>query len=277
MGNSANSFYQKTHERGMREDRPASISKYTSRLFLDQEENGTPAHDSRKWRRARRNPSFARFVDVGIDFPTDSHGGMHKEPGNARAETRNSSEVTRNSCELWSAPQGVGNKATKVDVLEISIDQFPYLIRKSEGRQRENAMMSKYILRPLDLARLDYVLGDVASTIGSSIDEVFGSWEIWGSSWEDTLKAEFRAEDNREQEAFSESGVLEVDEMVDLQSIRDYRDLGIDRGQGALEAFIQIHERKSAIDDRSLSTFRQLYAKKRIAGPPPLGDSTDGA
>ena len=64
--------------------------------------------------------------------------------------------------------------------------------------------------------------------------------------------------------------------MVDLQSFRDYRDLGIDRRQGALEDFIQIRERKGSLDDRGLSTLRQGYAKKKIAGPP-LGESTDGA
>ena len=261
----------------MREDYPPHISKYTGRLFLDQAGNGAPTRDSSKWRRARRNLACFRFADVGIGRQTDKHGGIPKGPGNARMATRTSSKTTRNSCELRIAPQERGGKVTKVEVLERAIDRSPCLIRKSAGRQRENALMSNYSLRPLDLARLDYVLGDVASTIGSSIDEGFGSWEIWGSPWEDTPKAEVRAGDNREKEAFIESGVREVDEMRNLQPIRDYRDLGIDRGQGALEAFIQIHERKSAIDDRSLSTFRQLYAKKRIAGPPPLGDSTDGA
>ena len=99
--------------------------------------------------------------------------------------------------------------------------------------------------------------------------------EIWGSSWADTLKEEVRAGDNRDQEALSESDVLEVDEAVELQSIRDYRDLGIDRIQDVLEAFIQIHERKGALDDSGLSTLRQVYAKKKIAGAP-LGESTDG-
>ena len=131
-----------------------------------------------------------------------------------------------------------------------------------------HALMFKYIIRPLDLALLVYVIGVVASTIGSSVDEVFVSLEIWGSSWDDTLKADVRAGDNHDKEAFIESGVLEVDEMVDLQSIRDYRDLCIDRRQDAQESFIQIHGRNGIIDDRGLSTLRQVYAKWKISRPP---------
>ena len=156
-----------------------------------------------------------------------------------------------------------GDKVTKVEVTETAIDRFPYLIWKAACRQRENALMSKYILRPLDSARLDYLLGDVASTIGSSVDIVFGSWGVWGSFWGNTLKAEVRARDNHGQEAFILSGVLEVDEMVHLQSIRNYRDIGIDRRQGALEAFIRIHERNEAIGGRDLSTLRQVYAGEK--------------
>ena len=123
-------------------------------------------------------------------------------------------------------------------------------------------MMPKYILRPLDIARLDNVLGEVASSIGSSIGEVFGSWEIWGAFCGDTLKAEVREGDNHEQEAFSESGALLVDVAVALQSIRDYRDLGIDRRPCALADFIQIHERKRILNDSGLIDARQVYAKK---------------
>ena len=159
--------------------------------------------------------------------------------------------------------RGGKNKSAKVDVIEIAIGHFPYLIRKSGGRQRGNATVPKYIPRPIDLARVDYVMGDVSSTIGSSIDEVFGYWDIWDSSWSDTIKEEFRAEDNHAQEAFSESGVLGADEMVEVQSLREYSDLLIGRRQDALESFIQIHERKGVIDNRGISTMRQIYAKEK--------------
>ena len=82
-------------------------------------------------------------------------------------EARTSSEITMDSPELRSAPKERGYKVDKVEVLGKAIGIFPYLIRKSAGRQRVNTLMSKYILRPLDLDRLEYVIGEVASPIGS--------------------------------------------------------------------------------------------------------------
>ena len=77
--------------------------------------------------------------------------------------------------------RGGKNRATSVEVLEIAIGHFPYLIRKSGDRQREGATVFKYTLRPIDMDRGDRVMGDVSSKIGSSVGEVFGSWDIWGS------------------------------------------------------------------------------------------------
>ena len=41
-----------------------------------------------------------------------------------------------------------GDKVAKVEVLETAVARFPYLIRRSAGRQGGNALMSKYIIRP---------------------------------------------------------------------------------------------------------------------------------
>ena len=105
LDSSDNPPYQTTQERGVRGDYPSSISYYTRRRFLGQAGNGAPARDSRKWRRARRNPAFARFVDVGIDCQTDTHGDIPNGAGNAQMETRTSSELTRNFSELRGAPR----------------------------------------------------------------------------------------------------------------------------------------------------------------------------
>ena len=61
--------------------------------------------------------------------------------------------------------------------------------------------------------------------------------------WEDALREAARECDNREKAAYSESGVLGVVGLVDLQSARYYRDHGTDRRPDAIAAFIQINGR----------------------------------
>ena len=64
-------------------------------------------------------------------------------------------------------------------VFELAIERFPYLRKKTDGHQRNNAPQFRYSLRPLDLPIYEKILGDVSTSHGRTVAEVFGTWEAW--------------------------------------------------------------------------------------------------
>ena len=155
---------------------------------------------------------------------------------------------------------GSKNKPNKVDVLKIAMGTSRILSGSLRTDRGKRALGLNHIPRPKDLDTIDYVMGD-AATGNARPSMMFPALGKYGVPHGRTRSREFRAEGNREQETFSETGAPEVDEMVSLQSLRRYRDHLIHRRQDALEAFIQIHERSGAIDDRGVSTLLRIYDK----------------
>ena len=141
------------------------------------------------------------------------------------------------------------------------------MCKKTEGQRRNNAPQFWYSLRPLGLPIYEKILGDVSTSHGRAVADVFGTWEDWGSDWEKTMAQCPPEEDAHEREMW-EPGFFIVDEVVDIQSLVRYSNLRVDRSQQDHTDYITLHQTKGWLEEKGLSHIEQRYWGKLIAGRP---------
>ena len=161
--------------------------------------------------------------------------------------------------------RGVADRRpTKLDVLDDAICKFPHLVRKIHGQVRLGRQNWRYRFRPVDAPLMDNVLLKHASGNAAMVCDVFGSWDLWPSGWEDNGAAQGEYADRDEEERHSEQwaqDTVRIREYDDLNSLSGYHRTGVDRRQEQLSAFIRLLEESGGILEDGRIVLLQAYSK----------------
>ena len=118
---------------------------------------------------------------------------------------------------------------------------------------------------------MDNVLLKHAAGNAAVVCDVFGSWDLRPSGWEDNGVARGDYADRDEEVHHSEpwsQDTVNIREYDDLNSLSEYHRAGVDWRQEQLSTFIRLREESGEITAGGRSVLAQSYSKKEINGTP---------